>query len=79
MAILCNTSRYRWGLSAIALTEVVDWVSGFSVGLPIFIAPAIGGLIVSVIYLIDRDALGAGTRNYLNAVNLYQGKIHRRT
>jgi len=61
------------------LPEVVDWVSGFSVGLPVFIAPAIGGLIVSVIYLIDRDALGAGTRNYLNAVNLYQGKIHRRT
>src|SRR5699024_9914525 len=67
------------GVSAIMLTTMVDWISELGMRLPVIIAPAIGGVIVSLIYLIDKDAAGAGTPNYLRAVNLYQGHIQRRT
>lgn len=67
------------GISAIVLMSAVDWVSGFGTRLPIFIAPAIGGAIVILIYLFDKDASGSGTRVYLNAVNSHKGEIRRRT
>lgn len=67
------------GFSALALSTVLDWVSIVGRSLPVYIAPAIGGMIVAFIYLFDKDAAGGGTRNYLNAVNLHHGDIQRRT
>lgn len=67
------------GISALALNFMISWVSQWGSRVPIMIAPAIGGILVSLIYTIDPNVAGSGTPGYINAINLYQGQIRRRT
>ncbi|WP_017472921.1 chloride channel protein [Amphibacillus jilinensis] len=67
------------GISALALNAVIDFVSYWGVMLPLWLAPVIGGVIVSLLYRFDPNVLGSGTPKYIDGVNLYQGEITRRT
>ncbi|GAA4079613.1 chloride channel protein [Amphibacillus indicireducens] len=77
--IFATLVGFGGGISALALSYGIDWLSQYGVKVPTILAPAIGGLIVILIYKIDREVAGSGTRNYINAINLYQGQISRRT
>jgi len=46
------------GLSAVALKEAINFVDSASNYIPIWIAPIIGGVLVSIIYLWDELAAG---------------------
>ena len=67
------------GISALALNYAIEWVTRFGINIPIVIAPAIGGLIVVIMYKLDPEVTGSGTRNYINGINLHQGQISRKT
>ncbi|AKL93833.1 chloride/fluoride channel protein EriC [Clostridium aceticum] len=57
------------GLAAVALRFSIDFVTGVSYMLPMWIAPVIGGLLVSLLYKWDKNAAGFGTDKYIYAVN----------
>ncbi|SES86258.1 chloride channel protein, CIC family [Natronincola peptidivorans] len=57
------------GLSAVALNLSIQYVTERSYFLPLWIAPMIGGLLVSILYLWDRRPAGFGTDKYIDAVN----------
>ncbi|MBM7615938.1 chloride channel protein [Alkaliphilus hydrothermalis] len=58
------------GLAAVMLKKSIIFVKHFGGGFPLWIAPAIGGIIISLIYLYDPHAAGLGTDHYIDAVNL---------
>lgn len=57
------------GLSAVALKYSIDYISHSNFFIPLWIAPIIGGILVSIFYLWDRRAAGFGTDKYIAAVN----------
>ncbi|WP_242837263.1 chloride channel protein [Alkaliphilus transvaalensis] len=67
------------GLSAVVLSRFINWVGIYGGRFPLWIAPAIGGVIVSIIYLYDRDASGFGTDHYICAVNTKHGHLSFKT
>lgn len=67
------------GISAIILYKSIQNVTKVGNLFPIWLAPALGGFIVCLIYWFDRDAMGFGTNHYINSVNTREGKMKKRT
>ncbi|OHW62882.1 voltage-gated ClC-type chloride channel ClcB [Andreesenia angusta] len=67
------------GLSSTALKKSINIVSGYSDGLPLFLAPLVGGIIVSALYLWDIKAAGFGTDRYISEVNVESGHLKIKT
>ncbi|WP_353894190.1 hypothetical protein PRVXH_000973 [Proteinivorax hydrogeniformans] len=57
------------GLAAYVLRNSIDFVDVLGIILPLWLAPIIGGALVSLVYLWDPDAAGFGTDKYLLAIN----------
>ncbi|TCT16366.1 CIC family chloride channel protein [Natranaerovirga pectinivora] len=57
------------GLSAVALKYSIEYVTSIGNYFPLWLAPIIGGTLVSIIYLKDKNAAGFGTDLYLAEVN----------
>ncbi|ARE86027.1 Voltage-gated ClC-type chloride channel ClcB [Clostridium formicaceticum] len=57
------------GLAAVVLKFSIDFITQMSAMVPQWIAPAVGGILVSVLYLWDKNAAGFGTDKYIYAVN----------
>ncbi|MCC5912266.1 MAG: chloride channel protein [Clostridiaceae bacterium] len=57
------------GLSAVALSYAINFVTEISYYVPLWIAPVIGGILVSILYLKDPRAAGFGTDKYIYSVN----------
>ncbi|SHF21217.1 chloride channel protein [Alkalibacter saccharofermentans] len=67
------------GFSAVALNKSIDLVSRISNNFHIGLTPLIGGVLVSMIYLWDRNASGFGTDHYMNEVNRHGGYLKVKT
>lgn len=67
------------GLSALALNGAIGLFSGLGDRLPLFLAPIVGGMLVTLISKLDRSVLGAGSSNYIQAANQHKGNIDRKT
>lgn len=67
------------GLTSTALKKSISLVESYSQPLPIFLAPIVGGILVSIIYLWDIKAAGFGTDRYMSEVNLTSGYIKIKT
>ncbi len=67
------------GASAIVLYRTINGVELFGNLLPIWLAPAIGGAIVCLIYYVDRDAMGLGTNRYITSINIKSGAMKKKT
>lgn len=67
------------GLSSTVLKKAIELVSKYSSNLPLFTAPALGGAVVSLIYLWDIQAAGFGTDRYMSEVNLKAGYLKLKT
>ncbi len=67
------------GLSALLLNEAIAFVERLSQGIPLWLAPAIGGTLVAVIYGYDKLARGFGTNRYIFSINRRNGDMRNRT
>jgi len=67
------------GVSAIVLNESISLVSNMSNIIPIWIGPVIGGGLIVLIAKLDEEVYGSGSPKYIDAVNLYNGEVKRRT
>ncbi|MFW6287912.1 MAG: chloride channel protein [bacterium] len=67
------------GFSTYLLKELIKKVTKISVYFPLWSAPIVGGLLVSVIYIWDRYAEGFGTNHYINSVNSNDGFLKFKT
>lgn len=67
------------GISAVILKKGIYFVEGLSYPFPLWLAPVLGGIIVSVIYLWDKAASGFGTDIYITAVNTKHGYLDFKT
>lgn len=67
------------GLSAVALKQGINFTSRLSAYVPLWVAPAIGGVLVSILYLWDRGAAGFGTDRYICEVNQRRGHLKFKT
>lgn len=67
------------GVAAVVLRLGIRWVAAGTTAVPLWIAPALGGLIVSILGYWDPQALGFGTDRYIKAVNRRHGDIPART
>lgn len=67
------------GVSAIVLNESIALVGQVSSVIPIWIGPIIGGGLVVLIAKVDEEVFGSGSPKYIDAVNLYNGEVKRRT
>ncbi|MDR5659512.1 chloride channel protein [Serpentinicella sp. ANB-PHB4] len=63
------------GLSAVALQKSIELTSELSKSVPLWIAPAIGGGLLSLIYIRDRSAAGFGTDRYISTINLKKDQL----
>ena len=67
------------GISAIILNESITLVSNMNHMIPIWIGPVIGGGLIVLIAKVDEEVYGSGSPKYIDAVNLYNGGVKRRT
>jgi len=67
------------GLCSVVLKKSIDIASKASSSFVLWLAPIIGGALVSIIYLWDAAAAGFGTDHYIRSVNLHQGHLKFRT
>lgn len=67
------------GLSAVVLKKAISFVEGMGSFLPLWLAPIIGGVLVSIIYIWDELAAGFGTNHYICAGNKIPGHLSFRT
>ena len=67
------------GLSALVLDKAVEFASLGGDKLPLFLAPVIGGVLVTLISKADREVLGSGSPNFIKSVNVNYGDIKRKT
>ncbi len=67
------------GASAIVLYRAIGAVSLLGSRFPIWLAPAIGGTLVCLVFYFDRSAMGLGTNRYITAININSGKMKQRT
>lgn len=67
------------GISAIILNESIALVSQVSSTIPIWLGPIIGGGLVVLIAKVDEEVFGSGSPKYIDAVNLDNGEVKRRT
>ena len=67
------------GVSVVGLRILIIFVQEFSNQIPIWIAPAIGGTLVSIIYMWDKLVSNYGTNHYITAVNKTPGLFSFKT
>lgn len=67
------------GISALLLNTAINWVSQWGNRVPLVIAPVIGGILVSLLFKIDPNVSGSGTPKYIDGINLFKGRITKRT
>lgn len=67
------------GISAIILNESIALVGQVSSTIPIWLGPIIGGGLVVLIAKVDEEVFGSGSPKYIDAVNLDNGEVKRRT
>lgn len=67
------------GISAIILNESIALVGQVSRTIPIWLGPIIGGGLVVLIAKVDEEVFGSGSPKYIDAVNLDNGEVKRRT
>src|SRR5690554_1059917 len=67
------------GLSAVILKEGIYWVEKSTTTFPLWMAPLIGGILVSIIYSWDHRVSGNGTDRYILTVNERDGAIPLKT
>lgn len=67
------------GLGALLLRRGISAVAEATVQLPLWITPALGAALASLVFLWDRNASGFGTDRYITAVNLHYGHLERKT
>ncbi|WP_440897381.1 chloride channel protein [Amphibacillus sp. Q70] len=67
------------GISALVLNAAIDSVSFIGQRVPVWIAPMIGGIVVTCLFKLDKNIPGSGSPKYIDAVNLDQGSISQRT
>jgi len=67
------------GLSAVILQNMIKFVETMSSTVPLWIAPVIGGILLSIIYLWDELASGFGTNHYICAGNKIPGHLSFKT
>lgn len=63
------------GIGAFGLKTSISFIERISSKLPLWLAPAAGGIIVSIFLLWDYNAAGNGTDSFINAVNKFDGRI----
>ncbi|MFW6028891.1 MAG: chloride channel protein, partial [Halanaerobiales bacterium] len=67
------------GFSTYLLIELIKKITKLSANIPLWTAPFVGGLLVSVIYIWDKYAQGFGTNHYINSVNNNDGFLKFKT
>lgn len=67
------------GLGALALHRGVSLVAAATAALPLWLSPALGAAVASLVFLWDPEAAGFGTDRYILAVNQRYGRLQRRT
>ncbi|SEO07188.1 chloride channel protein, CIC family [Amphibacillus marinus] len=67
------------GVSALILNATIDLFAVVGRQVPLWIAPVIGGVCITIFARIDKNVLGSGSPKYIDAVNLNQGNMSRRT
>ncbi len=67
------------GIAAVILRTIIEQVARHTVFLPLWLAPAVGGLLVMWICFWDFDAAGFGTDRYIVSVNRRHGDMRRKT
>jgi CIC family chloride channel protein len=77
--IVASLVGFLGGISALFLRTGITQLTSIAQILPRWSGPIIGGLVVTVIGLWDKNALGFGTDKYISSVNNQFGYLPRKT
>ncbi|MBH1939659.1 chloride channel protein [Mobilitalea sibirica] len=67
--LIATLVGFGGGVAAVGLQTLIIFINEISGNIPLWLAPAIGGILVSVIYIWDKLASYYGTNHYIKAVN----------